>query len=120
MQLSAKLPICHSLHTSVWFTPVINDVEGVVGAPNRPAAASRVYLTVGHNCKLFRTDGNALTQSNWALDAVPSKKALFICPVRAAYPPTAPSLLGSRIFGEQLTTCCDSSRYCLSPVWDSY
>jgi hypothetical protein len=100
------LPICHSLHTSVWFPSLIND-ERVVGPPNRPVAASRVYLTVGHNCKLSLTDGNALTQSNWALDALTSKKALFMCPVRAAYPPTAPSLLGSRVFGEQLTTCCE-------------
>jgi len=80
VQCIAKLPVCHSLHTSVWFTHLINDAEGGVGLPERPVAVSRVYLTVGHNCKLSLP--------------YPVKNALFICPVHAVYPPTAPSLRG--------------------------
>jgi hypothetical protein len=94
MKWSTKLPICHSLHASVWFTPLINDVEGGVGPPERPVAE---YLTVGHNSTLSRTNWNAHTHKKWAQYALPSKKALLICPVRSAYPPTAPSLLGSWI-----------------------
>ena len=90
VQWSAKLPICHSLHISVWFTPLINDVEGGVGPPEWPVAVSRLYLTVGHNCKLSRNDGNAHThthtQQNWAEDALPSKKGTHLS--SACYVPT--------------------------------